>query len=164
MRPISSSPRASSFEDLAPAIRNELRQLDPTECAEAWKVFGGARARHLFELSETHWLHALAWQSVGDWISPYNDQAVSPVFIQAIETAAGWSDEQPLLLIQDRKNIEMFSWQLFPECWQSLLCAFDDGPLLVPVHAVAGSIVCFAPLGHVQHAAFSAKTFSEEAR
>lgn len=152
MLPISSSPRAFCFEDLRPAERDQLLVLDASECANTWNAFTDARARNLNELPGDHWLNAVVWRNIGNWLAPYNDETKHPDFIRPIEVETGWTPAQVLFLIQNRKNILTFPWQAFTQCWRGLLCAFDDGPLLVPANGVSGSVVCFAPLGNVQHA------------
>jgi hypothetical protein len=151
MLPILSSPLAACFDDLRPEACDEVSLLDTQESAYAWNMWGGGTARNLYELPPVHWVHAMTWTSIGDWMTPYNTQA-APGFIDAIQAASGWNAEQPLFFVRDRKNIMTLPWGAFSKCWRALLCAFDDGPLLVPAQIGAASVVCFAVLGHVQHA------------
>jgi hypothetical protein len=151
MLPILLSPRAFCFDDLEPGACDEVSMLETHECVDAWEAWGDTRARNLHELPKGHWLHDTVWRNIGNWITPYNGQA-TPDFIGAIEATSGWNSGQALFLIRDRKNIITLPWRAFSKSWRGLLCAFDDAPLLVPADLSAGSVICFAVLGHVQHA------------
>jgi hypothetical protein len=37
----------------------------------------------------------------------------------------------------------------FAICWEGLLAAFDDGPVMIPADESSGCAFCFTSLGHV---------------
>ena len=157
MLPIVCSPLSDYFDDLPTNLLQDINYLDSEEAGAAWKIWGDHKARGLYDLPLDSWVLQVPWHCIGRWIDAYNRQDNSAVVPETIIKASGWALDQPLLLIQDSKNIIQVRLMDFSRCWDALLAAFDDGPLLVPAGSifVSGSVFRFILLGNILQADIS---------
>ncbi len=152
MIPVTESPISEYFDEVSSDLQNAVWWLNESECKSVWSVWGASVSRGLYDLPSGHWLNAIAWQPIANWLGELRGMCERGLLVQKICESSGWSVDAHLMLIQGSQRIISLNLGAFAACWDCLLRAFDDGPVLVPGDVRYGSVFCFAPLGQVLHA------------
>jgi hypothetical protein len=157
MIPIKQSPLASYFDEVPvnASDLNDLGFLDAAEAAQVWQTNFDSKAKGLYDLPDECWVVRNPWSVIGTWIDAYNGSADPAGVHDAIVKASDWPTNEPLLLVQNSRNIVTLSFASFSKYWQELLAAFDDGPILMPSDGKVAAIFRFSPLGHIMQTSSS---------
>lgn len=149
MEPVKKSVLAPYFEEVSDADVQGVELLAPAEAAEVWARNFNREASGLFDLPNGSWVIRGPWSVIGTWIEAYNGLTNPRDFEDAIVKACNWSADEPLLFVQSSRQVVALNLQGFLKCWQELLAAFDDAPILMARRA-GGTTACrFVPLGQV---------------
>jgi hypothetical protein len=136
------------FDECPLADAQRIMVLDPDECREIWDKHFDPKSKHLYDLPKDLWLNSNASTPIGEWLTEYNTGNSSGRVSGLIQSATRWHDTQSTFLVKSSRRILRFAFHDFSVCWRAMLCAFDDGPVLIGSSPTAPA-VCFAPLGAI---------------
>lgn len=150
MDPVKNSVLAPYFDEISDADLQDVELLAPAEAAEIWVENFDRRAKGLYDLSNDSWVVRGSWSVIGTWIDAYNGLADPGSVEDVVVKASNWSIDEPLLFVQNSRQVVALELQGFLKCWQGLLAAFDDGPILITRRGGAAAVAFrFVPLGQI---------------
>lgn len=149
MVPVKKSVLAPYFDDISDADLRDIELLTSAEAGEFWAENFDRRAKGLYDLPNDSWVVRCPWSVVGRWLDAYNGSGDIGEVADVVVNASRWSINEPLLFVQSSRQIVALELQGFLKCWQGLLAAFDDGPILMSRRRGVTRAFRFVPLGQV---------------
>lgn len=149
MNPVKKSVLAPYFDEVSEVDLQGVELLTSAEAAEVWAENFDRRAKGLYDLPDDSWVAKGSWSIIGNWIGPYNELASSGKIEEAVVNTSNWSLDEPLFFVQSSQQVVALELQGFLKCWQELVSAFDDGPILMARRGGRTAAFRFAPLGQV---------------
>lgn len=149
MDPVTKSVLAPYFDEIPDADLQDVQVLTSTEAAEVWGENLDRGAKGLYDLPNDLWVVRGPWSVIGTWIDAYNGLADPRGVEDLVVKANNWSIDEPLLFVQNSRQVVALELKDFLKCWQGLLAAFDDGPILMARRGSGTTAFRFVPLGQV---------------
>ena len=149
MQPVKKSVLAPYFDEIADADLQDVKLLTCTEAAEVWAENFDRKAKGLYDLPNDLWAERGPWFAIGTWLDAYNGLVDPRGVADLVVKASNWSVDEPLLFVQNSRQVVALELQNFSKCWQGLLAAFDDGPVLMSRSGRGDIAFRFVPLGQV---------------
>lgn len=149
MDPVKKSVLAPYFDETPDADLQDVALLTSTEAAEVWATNFDRKAKGLYDLPNDLWVVRGPWSVIGTWIDAYNGLADPRGVEDLVVKASNWSIDEPLLFVQNSRQVVALELKDFLNCWKGLLAAFDDGPILMARRSGRDAVFRFVPLGQV---------------
>lgn len=149
MDPVKKSVLAPYVDEISDDDLQDVALLTSAEAAEVWEANFDGKAKGLYDLPNDSWVVRGPWSVIGSWIDAYNGLADPAEVEDIIVKASNWSIDEPLLFVQNSRQVVALELRGFLKCWQELLAAFDDGPILMALRGDGATALRFVPLGQV---------------
>lgn len=149
VKPVKKTAPGPYFEDVAHSDLQSVELLNYHEAAAVWMQFFDHRATGLYDLPSELWAVRGPWLPIGICYDVYSCMGDKHKIADLVVSSSKWPLNEPLLLFHNRQQVVALKLQDLHNCWQGLLAAFDDGPILISMRTGGNVAIRFVPWGQV---------------
>jgi Protein of unknown function (DUF2947) len=107
-------------------LDSEIRPLSEESSRRIWLKLMG-RAKHIMTIPNNHWISALHWTAVAEWLQAYTENDPH-IVSQSISKYLDVGADAEVLFCSGPCDLIVASWSAFLDNWISFAELNDDGP------------------------------------